>query len=86
MPPTRRKIPVGRAGELKEAELIEIRQGNEHWNDYLLDDGSVVKMKTVVSQVWRLVGEYDGEGNPVYIVRSSNVLTVTAPDNLRQPS
>jgi len=85
MPPIRRKIPLGPGGPVKEAELIEIRQSNEHWNDYLLGDGSAIKMKTVVTEVWRVIGEYDGEGNPIYFVRSTNVLTVNAPEELRKP-
>jgi len=84
MAPTKRKIPLGPDGPLKEAELMEVRQGNEYWNDYLLSDGTVLKSKTVVSEVWRVVGEYDNDGNPIYFVRSSNILNVNAPDELRK--
>ncbi len=84
MPPTTRQIPTGPGGPLKEAELIEIRQASEHWNECLLGDGTVIKMKTVVSEVWRIIGEYDTDGNPVYFVRSTNVLNVNAPEELRK--
>jgi len=82
--PTKRKISLGSGGPLKEAELIEVRQGNEYWNDYLLSDGTALKMKTVVSEVWRVVDEYDNDGNPIYFVRSSNILNINAPDELRK--
>jgi len=85
MPPTKRKISLGPGGPLKDAELIEVRQSNELWNDYLLSDGTALKMKTVVSEVWRIVGEYDNEGIPIYFVRSTNILNINAPDELRKP-
>lgn len=63
---------------------MSFQPSGEHWNEYLCDDGSVVKLKTVVTEVLRLEGEYDSEGNPVYVVKSANVVTVSAPDNLRK--
>lgn len=80
----RRKIPV-RPGEFKDAELIEVQQSSEQWNQYLLADGSVVKLKVVVTEVWRIDNEYDNDGNPVYLVRSRNVVTVSSPEELRRP-
>lgn len=80
----RRKIP-GPGGELKDAELMEIQQSKEQWSEHLLGDGSVVKLKTVVTEIWRIVGEYDNEGNPIYVVKSRNVVAVTSPDELRKP-
>ena len=84
MPGVRRQIPLGPGGPSKEAELIDVQQSSEQWNEYLLADGSVVRFKAIVTEVWRIVDEYDAEGNPAYIVRSRNVVTVTAPDGLRR--
>jgi len=71
-------------GKMYEAESIEINQANESWNQYLLDDGSVLKLKTVVTNIVRLEGVYDNEGNPVYVVKSGNVITATPPEHLRK--
>ena len=84
MAATRRKIQLGPSGPLKDAELIEIQQSNEYWNQYLLSDRTAIKMKLVATEVWRIEGEWDEEGNPIYIVKSSNVLTVNPPDELRK--
>ena len=65
---------------------MEIQRSNEQWSEHLLGDGSVVKLKVVVTEIWRVVNEYDNEGNPVYVVKSRNVVTVTAPDELRKPT
>lgn len=56
----------------------------EDWNEYDLEDGSTVRMKAVVSEVLRLEGQYDSDNNPVYLVKSANMLVVKAPDNLKK--
>lgn len=85
MPPIRRKITVQPGQPPKEAELIEVTNAQEQWNQYLLADGSVLKTKAVVTEVYRLVGEYDADGNPSYVLRSGGVLVVSAPDELKKP-
>jgi hypothetical protein len=63
---------------------VRFRSNHEEWNDYTLEDGSNIRMKAVVSEIVRLDGEYDGEGNPVYLVKSTNVMVIKAPDNLKR--
>jgi hypothetical protein len=41
-------------------------------------------MKLVVTEVLRIDGQYDPEGNPAYLVKSSNVTAISAPDELRR--
>ncbi len=80
----RRKVPI-RPGEApKEAELVPINQSNEHWNEYFLVDGSVVRLKTVATEIWRVLDEFDQDGNPVYVVRSGNIVNVIGAENLRK--
>jgi hypothetical protein len=63
---------------------VRFRSNHEEWNDYTLEDGSSIRMKAVVSEIIRLEGEFDSEGNPVYLVKSTNVLVIKAPDNLKR--
>lgn len=63
---------------------MTFRSGGEHWNEYLVDDGSVIKIKLVATEVLRLDGEFDANGSPVYLVQSANVMAVDAPENLRR--
>lgn len=65
------------------AELVQVQDTQEKWNQYLLADGSVVRFKTVVTEIYRIEDEYDGEGNPVYFVKSANILSVNAPEELK---
>lgn len=84
MPPIRRKMPIGPGGPTVDAELVEVQNAQEVWSQYLLGDGTTLKLKIVVTEVWRAVDVYDNEGNPAYIVKSGNILVVNAPDELRK--
>jgi hypothetical protein len=78
------KVKINFGGEEVEATPVEINQAGEQWNQYLLDDGTMIKMKLVATKVLRVDNKYDKEGNPVYFVQSTNVISVAAPDNLRK--
>jgi len=80
------KIKINLGTEEVEALPVDINQTNEYWNQYLLDDGSVVKMKLVATKVLRVDNKYDLEGNPLYIVQSTNITSVNAPDHLKKKS
>jgi hypothetical protein len=77
-------VKVNLGGRQVDACPIDINQTNEYWNQYLLDDGTVVKMKLVATKVLRVDGEFDPEGNPLYVIQSTNITSVNAPDNLKK--
>ncbi|GAI45414.1 unnamed protein product [marine sediment metagenome] len=77
-----RKIPF--RGQEVDATEVDFQTRKEDWNEYQLMDGTVIKMKLVAGEVFRIEGEYDEEDNPVYIVRSKNVLIVRSPDALKR--
>ena len=78
------RIKINYGGEEVDATSIEINQSSEYWNQYLLDDGSIVKMKLVVTKVLRIENKFDAEGNPMYLVQSTNVMSVGSPANLKR--
>lgn len=77
------KVPVPGGGHV-DATSIDVNQSSEQWNTYLLDDGSTLRAKLVVTKVFRIDNSYDVEGNPVYSFHSQNICTVQAPENLRK--
>jgi hypothetical protein len=82
MPGKRRvTLPDGSAAD---GTVVTFRSSGEHWNEYLVDDGSVVRIKLVVTDVVRLDDHFDPQGNPVYLVQSTNIMSVDAPENLRR--
>jgi len=78
------KVKITLGSKEVEALPIEINQNNEYWNQYLLDDGTLVKMKLVATKVLRVENEFDAEGNPLYIIQSTNITSVNAPDHLKK--
>ena len=57
----------------------------EEWNIYELNDGSTLKIKTVLSGVLRIDGEYNSDGDPVYVTKTANhVVSSVVPDHLRK--
>ena len=78
------KVTINFGGRQVEASPIEASQANERWNEYLLEDGTLLKMKLVLKKVLKVDNEYDSEGNPVYVMQSTNITSVTAPKHLRK--
>ena len=79
------KIKINYAGQEVEATPVEVNQAQEQWNHYLLDDGSVLKIKLVATSVLKVHNRFDQEGNPVYLVKSTNIINVSSPENLKKP-
>jgi hypothetical protein len=77
----RTRLPDGREVDATE---IGFRSSGEHWNEYLVDDGTVIRIKIIATEVVRIDDEYDADGNPVYVVKSGNVMAISAPEDLRR--
>ena len=78
------KVTINMGGRQVQATPIDVNQSGERWNEYFLEDGTVLKMKLVLKKVYKVDGEYDEEGNPVYVMQSTNVTTVSSPNDLKK--
>mgnify|MGYP001602353913 FL=1 len=74
----------GPDGKEHEATVLEFQNAREHWNEYLLDDGTILKLKPVATEVMRIDGVFDAQGQPVYVVMTTNIVTANAPEHLRR--
>jgi hypothetical protein len=83
MPPNKRQIRLPN-GDLVEGTVMPFQVGGEHWNEYFVEDGTVLRVKMVATEIVRLEGQYDQNGDPAYAVGSANVTSVSAPDRLRK--
>ena len=81
-----RKVTIpGPNGQQLHGIDMEIEESSDKWSEMKLHDGTRLRVKTVVTQVIRLDGMWDPEGNPAYFVKSSPVVTVlSAPDFLKK--
>lgn len=83
MPEKRTKVQL-QTGALADAVEIGVKESTERWTDVTLDDGSTLKIKTVIMGALRVEGQWDPEGNPLYMVKANQVMAVSAPDHLRK--
>jgi hypothetical protein len=59
-----------------ESVTVDFEADAEPWSTYTLADGTVLKIRAVVSGVTRFEGEFDNGGNPVYVVNTNMVSRV----------
>ncbi len=78
------KVKINFGQEIVDATPVDINQANEYFNQYFIEDGTVLKMKLVATKVFRIDDRYDQDGNPIYFVQSTNVLSVNSPSNLKK--
>lgn len=79
-----RKVKVSFQGREVDAVTVDAAQTNERWNEYLLDDGTLLKVKLVLTNVTRLDNCYTQQGEPVYAIQSTTVVSTNAPQELRK--
>ncbi len=79
-----KKVETSFQGQKVTANDLNFKTVNEEWNEYELEDGTRLKLKTVVAKVLRLEGAYNADGDPVYQVTSTPILATDIPPELKQ--
>jgi hypothetical protein len=77
MPEETREMNI--LGVSRKVTDVPISKATEFFNDYELADGSVLRVKSVVTAVLRVEGQFNSEGRPIYlVVTSPNTYVVTS--------
>ena len=64
---------------------VEIDEAIERSNELRLKDGTILRMRTNVVEVIRVDDQWNENGDPVYVVKSSNTVTIVeAPQELKK--
>ncbi|MBW1956444.1 MAG: hypothetical protein JRI83_12130 [Deltaproteobacteria bacterium] len=71
------KINVIHEGNQVEADDLSFDVVKEAWNEYRTEDGTIVRIKIVVSNIAKIPDITDNAGNPIYVVKSSNVVGIS---------
>lgn len=71
-------------GKTVEATRIPVTTSQEGWAEHVLADGTILRVKVVISDVFRIHDVYDADGNPIYQVRSMNLVSAQPPEHLRK--
>lgn len=77
-PPTQEQLAS------QEMTEVDFTSKIENWNEYLVEDGTRIRIKLVVTKI-RRTKIFDPMGYPVYNVIASTVTSVTAPAALKRP-
>jgi hypothetical protein len=75
-----RKTKINLGGHLVEAEVMSFKAIEEPWSLYKLDDGTTLKVKVVLSDVFKLAQPDPVTGLPQVIIRAGQVVSVDAPE------
>jgi hypothetical protein len=79
-----RKTKIMFNGQMHDATFIPVTSSQEQWNEYILDDGSLVRLKTVVTEIYRIDDVYSAEGDPLYHIKSKNIASAITPEALKK--
>ena len=58
------------------ATKVNIIESVERFSQIRLDDGTIINIKASPQEVPRIENKFDHNGNPIYVVNSTNVVTV----------
>lgn len=79
-----KRIKVQIGNEAVDGIDLDFRTLREEWNEYETEDGSRIRVKLVVSEIIR-TDQYDTQTDqPLYVVRSGNIVVTKAPDELKE--
>jgi hypothetical protein len=78
-----RRVELKVGDKTIQGTLVDFETMREEYNSYKLSDGSMIRMKTVVTNIIR-TEEFTPTGEPIYVVNSQNVLVADVPDDLKK--
>ena len=74
-------VEIEMQGKSVPGVVVNVRKSVERWSVVQLEDGTTIRLRSVVTETIR-TDQFDEQGQPVYIVKSMNILTVDAPSSL----
>ena len=79
------RVKVQLPDGLVDAVNVPIEEVTERWTEIRLADGATLRLKSVILSVARAVDKYDQDGNPLYAIKSSSIMTATnVPEHIRR--
>jgi hypothetical protein len=76
-----REVKMNLGGNMVDAEIMSFKAIEEPWSLYKLDDGTTLKVKVVLSDVFKLAQPDPVTGLPQVMIRAGQVISVDAPEN-----
>jgi mRNA-degrading endonuclease YafQ of YafQ-DinJ toxin-antitoxin module len=65
-------------------EPVDIVSSKDGWSEFTLTDGTVVRAKAALLDVKKMVGQYNADGEPIYVLQMTMVNQTRIPDGLKK--
>ena len=66
---------------------VPVVESTERWSEIKLEDGSVIRIKPSILSAIRIPGDWDPEGNPMYVLKANNAMMIAeASEKLKRPA
>ena len=77
-----KRIEIQFEGKMVPADRLDFEAEKEPWTIYKLEDGTILKVKTIVGTVARLIDRFKPDGEPIYILGVGGVPMLEVPAEL----
>jgi len=72
-------------GRKVEGVVVDFEAVPESWTNYLLADGTLMKMKLSLVEVIRLTNDFNPQtGDPIYVFSAQNIVNIISDDRLKK--
>jgi len=68
----------------KKGVKVSVLDSHETWSTANLEDGSIVRYKSTIIDAIRVTGEFDQDGNPIYLINQTGIINVESPNQLKR--
>jgi hypothetical protein len=68
------------------SEPVDIVSSKDGWSEYTLADGTVIRAKGVVLDVRKMIGQFNAQGEPVYVLQLTMINQARVPEQLKKKS
>jgi hypothetical protein len=65
-------------------EQVDIVSSKDGWSEYTLQDETVIRAKAVVLDAKKMVGQFNAQGEPIYVLQLTVINQVKAPAHLKK--
>lgn len=62
--------------EVDKTEAVIIKNSNEPWAEYVLGDGTLIKIKPVIIDIRKVKGKKSENGDPIYQIKTAVITDV----------
>jgi hypothetical protein len=66
------------------SEQIDIVSSKDGWSEYTLQDETVIRAKAVVLDAKKMIGQFNAQGEPIYVLQLTMINQVKAPAHLKK--